>query len=331
MAVGCSRTDGRPPVHVEAAHGSVYARTPELARDVAVELDAGWEALHLLLPACRDVPVEVWAQEKLRGPAPEVNVSHAKAYSMPERGRIVLHESRDGRHNSLVHELFHVLRDTSWEPLPKYVQEGVASLVAQEIVPDERGRWAEMLSIVHRFHGTAVRVVQSAPDGPGSAESIALLVFNDPLLDAAELDRVITQAQDPSTISSLDEKACGYAIGHILARRIVERHGFDGLHALCEGAGPSGALSAHELLAAAGLPADPDEWWSLIAPELGDAEAQSYAVLMVDPLAKILRLVLPEDAYERVLSGRIELHLTDAARTRLADVPKLVDALRLAH
>ena len=331
FCAACSSLPAPPPEQVRAKHGVVFAEDTSIAADVARDFDAAWEAMHDLLPGCRDADVTVWVQRRLHRSPHDDPPSFLVAFSVPEVDLAVVRENDDERLHSLNHELFHVLHDETWGALPTFLEEGVADVVAQRLAPGVRSDMEGMLGLLPCLPGVqAELVVQSG----GAADPLHVsqgLALGGARLDAAEIAAILEHDEPSSALTGSEDFSSGYALGFVVARRALDRGGLQGLRDLCASARARDLdrVPGEELLAAADLPPDPQDWWPLLAPALGAEDVQAAAGFWAGSLADALRALLPGPgvAAARVAAREVELRI-GSARTNLADVPAVVFALR---
>lgn len=283
----------RPSASVKAAHGVVFADDPALARQVASELDLLLPAVRQLLPGVRDVDAEVWVQQELSVWRWN-QVDDWEGFTLRPLDRI--HLRRDvptGRPALLAHELTHLLVDDSWERLPQPVEEGLCDVVAITLQPEiaalmRANRLAAAGAALGDWH---FELDTSAPNIEGGHQ-VAFTLRGSPV------DIEWALAQDELG----DHEGQLRGLGFVVAERIVERHGFEGLHALCLSAAAGGRkrVTPAELLAAADLPPSPWAWRAMLAEMVSPRDARIMIPMLVEQQgAAIVRGLAQQYDYDR--------------------------------
>ena len=262
-----------PAASVRSTFGVVRAPTAPEARDTADLLDEYVPRLAEVLPGTRLPEVEVWVQDELRvswfgRPAKDV-----VALNYPSWERIhLLRRSRDLAPN-LVHELVHMMIDDSWHGLPPALEEGLCDHVALGLVPRDAARFrAGRLSRALLGIGTLRgEVALSGPGGIRASVGFRLRPERGQTVTPADVLR--PNVGEISPFSQSGNKGAYYGLGYLVVERIVDRHGYGGLHALCR----DGEATAEEVLRAADLDLDPRTWIRAIHETLGPEELRILA------------------------------------------------------
>ncbi|MFQ5654937.1 MAG: hypothetical protein ACE5GW_09430 [Planctomycetota bacterium] len=287
-----------PKASVEGRHSLVRAESPEVATLLAPIADVRHEQIRGLLPDTLAERVEIWVQEELAVLRSRSVDDVVSGMTVRGGGKCpVIHLRRDDPafRATLVHELVHRLLGRSWEPLPMAVEEGLCEVVACRLEPDAglslrvsrlKMATASAEPSVIRFRvrcllpigrmGSPHRSERSRAFHGGTTLDFSLShsLPEDSLLPAREaLGYRKKQGTDfvhapPSITPAL------YGCGFLVAHRIVERSGFEGLHRLCEEASLDGLdrIPAGRLLQAAGLEGSPRAWRQAILDEVGEDE-----------------------------------------------------------
>jgi len=268
--------------------GIVRAGTPEEAREVARALDELLPAVVLEVPdACRALGprraggrnLEVWLQKE---PAIYVFPSSAAyrdadGFFSDRLDRIHLRAGSDDIERTLVHELVHASLGPSWHALPGTLEEGLCDVVASRLCPQSapRLRAGRLLAAALALGGLDIEV-RIAP-ASGAQDTDSELCFVQRILPAggavADLDPLEvfrTRAGISNVSIESDRKKALYGLAFLVAERIVDRRGMDGLHELVEATDPRDMADA--LLSAAELTRDPEDWRRALASGLGPAE-----------------------------------------------------------
>ena len=283
----------RPSSSAQAVHGVVFADDPALARQVARELDELLPRVRQLLPAVRDVDAEVWVQQELSVWRWK-QVDDWEGFTLRPLDRI--HLRRDvpsGRQALLAHELTHLLVDESWDRLPQPVEEGLCDVVAITLQPDiaalmRANRLAAAGAALGDWH---FELETRTP----SADGTYAVSF---MLRGSPVDIEWALGQDELGVYEGQLRGLGF----VVAERIVERIGFQGLHDLCLAAAAAGRerVTPAELLAAADLPPSPWAWRAVLAEMVSPRDARIMIPMLIEQQgAAIVRGLAEQYDYDR--------------------------------
>lgn len=268
--------------------GVVRARNEEEARSVARALDEFLPAIALELPDARRAitrpgagarTLEVWVQEE---PALYVFPSStayrdADGFFSDRLGRIHLRAGSDDVERTLVHELVHASLGSSWHALPGTLEEGLCDVIASRLVPQSaaRLRAGRLLAAALGIGGLDIEI--RTPEVAGAEDPVSeprlvqrILPAEGAVDDLDPLEVFRTRAGISSASIGSDRKKALYGLAFLVAERVIERRGIRGLHELVVGTEPKDM--AGELLAAAELTRDPEDWRRALAEALGPAE-----------------------------------------------------------
>jgi len=282
-----------PPARFEARLGVVRAGNPAEAREVARALDEFLPAVvtelpdaHRLVAAGGDVSrsLEVWVQEE-----PELYVfPHSSAYRDADGffsdrlGRIHLRAGSEDVERTLVHELVHASLGPSWRSLPGTLEEGLCDVVAARLCPRSapRLRAGRLLAAALAIGGLDIEVRFAPATGePDPAPELCfvqrILPAGGAVRDLDPLEVFRTRAGISSAAIESDRKKALYGLAFLVAERVVDRRGLEGLHEIVESTAP-GRMAA-ELLSAAELSGDPEDWRRALASALGPAEMRELS------------------------------------------------------
>ncbi len=262
LLVGTACHAPSPRIAVDSPWGEVRADELSTAANLVQDLERMFPRVRDLLPATRDVLPEIWVQDV---PTYYRWWEHddADGFFVPGTNRI--HLRALAANGTLEHELVHLLLDETWSTLPAAVEEGLCDLVSVELVPST---------------GPAVRASRAS----GASLALGGLTFAIDYRGWTSLARISAEPVDPlgalashradPASATRDREVRG--VGFLVAERIVERHGYRGLLALCDLARRRGldAVPASTLAQAADLAPGTDEVWrdaireTVSAPEL---------------------------------------------------------------
>lgn len=301
------------------------------------------ELLPMLLaqiPDTRRKHLEIWVQD-----APALyrvsssNYSDADGFWAEGPGRIHLRASAENLRRTLAHELVHASLGASWQALPGTIEEGLCDVISAQLCPEGSAhmRGGRLLSAGFATGGVPLEleIVVPAdihPLGIRATLNTRLRLEGDPpmRLDPLEVFRV-QAGLSSTTVASEVKKAC-YGLGFLVVERILDRHGIDGLHALCKRARDEERARIPEqwLLEAAELTPDPAAWQQAAIAALGPAELEelvrahpefllrtltSFCSAWPDPAA--LEAALPRmHARIRLPGGTASLSLLDMPEIR---------------
>jgi hypothetical protein len=197
----------------------------------------------------------------------------------PERGDAVVEK------RVLAHELVHFWLGPDWDPLPHFLEEGLAENTKDSVVPE--GSTSEnlerVLLLASIFRGGLATMPDGSPVGLGLE---ALLANPGAELSFAVLDpKVVPTVRETLSIgkgrAAFARDSAGYGSMVEIGYLIVSRIGPEKLHALCVRAKAAGQrlLPPEWVLEAARLPADEhDEAWDrAILGLYGPLEQKEYA------------------------------------------------------
>jgi hypothetical protein len=230
LAPGCATTFETPPIARSSPSGEVRAFSDADAARLADELGRLGPEVRTLLGSTRAPPRVFLEREAIPGPVDALTTGN----------KIVIGaEAREEELVVLAHELAHWYLDGAWAALPGSVEEGVADVVAAQVLPE----WRETL---RGQHVHALATAEPLPD-PGSALQ----------LSSEECMRPGDEAQLRAV------RALGYSV--------AQRIGLARLHALCADARAQGrgTLASELLMSEARLgERDLEAWRHALDPRL---------------------------------------------------------------
>ncbi len=338
-AVGACRAEP-PPKAVESEFGVVRAASEASARSTEDLLAELVPRLRELMPGMRDRPVEVWMQKQLelfRGePFPE----HVAGMAEYAQSRIYLRDEDAELKLHLAHELVHLMLGSDWDSLPAVLEEGLCDYAAYDVVDDSQStlRAWRLLEAGGAFGGIDATIEFRLPRDAmhrtrSETHEMRLGVKAAAIPSIAEVlalddDQVFER-------STHDEGAPLYGVGYFIVTRIIERRGYEGLHALCVEAGRSGRsiVAPDRILKIADLEGDPEALRRAVEAELDPHDLPGLTPLCADVLAASLtnyaKTTYPSaSAREFLLAARPQLSLRSSrARLPLAYSNSFVTAL----
>lgn len=329
-----------PEQGVGTAAGAVRARTVEKASEVALAFERLEPQVIALLPEARERRVDVWVQElpALYRFAPRA-YQDADGFFSESEDRIHLREGADSLERTLAHELVHAHLRGAWRRLPGTLEEGLCDHVSGELVPAARsGLRAGRLSCAAFALGgltldLSLRLPPSADDTAPRLAFLARLTLEGDAPMTVDPTGVFERSAGLSTARlGTAQKKAYYGLAYLVAERLVERVGIEGLHQLCAEARDheEPRVDRDVLLAAAGLSEDPSSWRAALETEFepGDLRelVRAHPEFLVRTIAEFLG---PHLAGKGSLDG-VEAELTLAGtdtRVELLSIDAVRDGL----
>lgn len=309
-----------PPPSAHAGPSAlVRAPAPEQAAEASAQLESLQPRILATLPDSRRRELEVWIQAS---PAlyqhSASDYEEADGFWSERYGRIHLREGAEDRERILAHELVHASLGESWTRLPGTVEEGLCDVVSGLLCPEQapQMRAGRLSAAAFATGGMQLEVELAVPTAQhplgvelGCVSRVRLLGSVLPTLDPGDVFEV--EAGLSSTELPIVEKKVLYGLSYVLVERIVERSGFEGLHALCLRAEAEGLeeVPGDWLLDAADLHlAGRREWRAAIHDAIGDAELRT--LLLLYPKALL-------DTVERVFGIQVRVGVDLSGRSPL--------------
>jgi len=268
-----------PPARADARDGVVRAGSPEEAREIAGALDVLFPAVLSEVPDAHARRLEVWVQKEpamYRFP-PSTTYSEADGFFSDRLSRIHLRAGADDVRRTLVHASL----GSSWRDLPGTIEEGLCDVVATRLCPGSavRLRAGRLLAAALALGGFDIQYPEPrdvAEPKAGDEVRYVQHVFSpgsrvDPI-DPLEVFR--SHAGRSTEAIPGDTKKALYGLAYLVADRIVERRGVEGLHALVTSRSNGRDIdrSIDALLGAADLTRNPEDWRRAISSAIGPPE-----------------------------------------------------------
>lgn len=307
LLAGCAAAP-RDVERLSTTHGDVVSDGGHAdAEWVAAELIRQHDAIRDLLPATRDVPVDVWlvdfdADPELRDRPGVVGLAAPDA----RRVRLRAGLDRDRLRYALAHELVHALLGPDWDPLPAVVKEGLCDAVAIELVPESSAyiRARRLFDASFAVGGDmALEVLYFEP----TAGRRARLVIPLDETSAAEVPRrspleaLALEGRGMHLSDRIPDADALYGYGLLVVERIVRAEGeYDVLVEMARTAQRLGhdVVPAEWLLAAADLGADRRSWSVALRAAVSGPELAQQFDYAEEPLTATivsdLRLRFPD-------------------------------------
>jgi hypothetical protein len=276
----------------------VRASTADEASSVAQLLDDVAPRVRDLLPDVEDGSVEVWVEVHLAEYAFSPPPDSTAAFTLTDRRRIHLQSGHKLLQPLLAHEVVHALLGESWNSLPGVVEEGLADLVGIRLFPSFRGevRLARLLGLAARLGPTRMRLKMSPPPDQAlsgdrlSVDAEIALHGDRPTRPWSLREALAISAEDLAQEEHEADRVVLRGLGFLLAERIVDRTGFDGLHELCIAAAENGesTISFEALLEAAVLEPEITRWRDASTEAWGYSELEALAVAVEEDLASMM-------------------------------------------
>lgn len=273
-----------PPKAASGDFGIVRAATEDHAVEGRALLDEVVPAVRAVLPETRERSIEVWLQHEIeiyRGsPYPD----HVAGMAEYGRGRIYLRDRDAELKLHLAHEIVHLLLGDAWETLPPILEEGLCDHVAYAIVGDPRSmlRAWRLLEAAGSFGGIDATLEFRLPrteERRARSQSEKLRLGADKVVVTSLVSTLELDDGEVFKRSTVDSNSGLYGVGYFVIDRIVDRHGYEGLHDLAKRA------------RAAGMPSIPSAW-ILEAAELRDDEDSLRAAVGASFLPHELRHIV---------------------------------------
>jgi len=312
FATSCAATP--PPVSVKTPFGVVSAESQPKAVEVAALLRELSPRVHATLPGTSNKPIDVWVQKVLRDDANDTRGAGVKGFTVlsGEFRAKRIHLLEDGELSwYLSHELVHANLDSSWQALPGILEEGLGDVVAAALNAEhaERIRAHRLFTSSGFFDGVRFQLVYQRLDDREWVEAPMRIevLANQIRADVTELVG-LSRRELRDRYDEVPEPF--YGLAYLIVSRIVERRGFEGLHALCTQAHAEGleVVPAERILRAADLdPArfEPD----LLASFFGRGEMRQLLAMQpdifADTIASYFQANLLEDVSARTLLFRV--------------------------
>lgn len=251
----------------------------------------------------------------------------------------MLSRPADHVERTLAHELTHAVLGDSWSLLPGSMEEGLADHVSVMLCDDGAARLSSACLATSGLEiDVEVKRLDDAPCGAPQGWSARVKLRGD-TNEANPMAVFCVAAGLSSTKLDTGEKRGFYGLAYLVVERIVERDGYDGLHALCVDAAARGLghVPVRDILVAADLDGDAERWRHTAARAMGGEELIELLRMDPDFLIEAVHsdvLVLPSEmsVEERLeaLDVRVSVAGSDESVT-LDDLPfvrtAVVDAL----
>jgi hypothetical protein len=278
-----------PPQEVLAFEGgTVRAASRGEAGEIETLLAELRPALLDLVPDTAFEDLDVWVQDK---PSlyryPREATADAEGLWSPTHRRIMLSRHADDVERTLAHELVHAALGKSWRVLPGTLEEGLADHVSTVLAEDGAARLrAGRLSAAALAAG-GIELVLSVERRSDAGRDVrrgwtARVRLTGDESDPLEVFRL--SAGLSSTKLATGPKRGYYGLAFLVVDRIVARHGYEGLHALCNEALEQGlsTIPATRMLAAAELGEEPAEWRRAAQEAMGSEELAQLVEMYPD-------------------------------------------------
>lgn len=335
--IGATSCASAPPPYL-ALHdlGQVRAESRDQAeqfKDLVSELQP---KVIEVLPDAESRSTEVWVQQTLRHRRGAAAPDNVKGFTLisgdARRGRIHLREDTDYPEWFLAHELVHSLLGSSWNTIPGVLEEGMCDVVAAELNPEVAPRIRALRAIEASLFLGKLQLQLSHLRGGERKHNTIWFHY-----DRGESSIGVTEAFEPGTLEMKQRWAqlpdSLYGLGFLVASRIEDNEGLQGLHSMCRRAQAEGLgtvpfewlMDAAELESLDALTEAPrellgrdefDEWVGLLPAFHGELLVQLYRPAFANLTGKqFLARVDPQ------------LHLADGSTIELAAIPAVREAV----
>ena len=333
LAASCATP--APPVEKVHPLGVVRAEDAAAAERFGAMVTDLQPRVAEILPDTPERQTEVWVQHKLQHRFGKVAPHNVKGFTLisgdDRRGRIHMRANTDHPEWFLAHELVHSMLGPTWRTLPGVLEEGLCDVVAAQLNPDVGPRIRALRAIEASmwFGRMRLRLEHEAEletDGNDTLE-VWFHYENGPA------NQDLLAVLEPSTLEfkrRFEEMSDSlYGLGFVVVERIVERHGLEGLHAMCIEASEAGfdTIPTERLLEAAELETPTQR---LLAPwELLGAEEFPVWVDLLPTFHADLLVQLFGDRFRDVELERFlelvdpKLEVSGGQHIRVADHPRV--------
>ncbi|MFT4540545.1 MAG: hypothetical protein ACI841_001281 [Planctomycetota bacterium] len=268
-----------PPASLRTEASLVRANSQAEAELISDLVERLRPRLLSLVPDSRlDPDVEVWVQDEPSLYAfPSHAHSDAEGLWSADHGRILLARDAEDIERTLAHEMTHAALGSSWKALPGSMEEGLCDLVSGHLCPRgaTRLRAGRLCSAALASGGLRMRLELRVDGDPNKVLWTSRLVLTAREKQEGGVMQVFQmQAGLSSTKLESGAKRGYYGLAYLVASRIVERHGMEGLQSLCATAQEKGyrLVPANWLLEAAELDRNDATWRRASAMSLSHRE-----------------------------------------------------------
>lgn len=336
MPVACHVTP--PAVALRTEIGTVRAGDTKTAERLAVWLEELVPRIRALVPGTNEMSPDVWLQSRIRlRPFDDIpdNVNGITVGT----DRILLRASDRELRETMCHELVHHSLAPEWETLPTIIEEGLCEAVSERIASRDRTRFrvGRLHSALHAFGGFQGKLVVSIDTGTlGHVRDSIPFRAHDDQPPGVPIHEAFALQGGMHDVFAGRLGTRHYAVGYWIVERILQRRGFEGLHALAMRAVDEkrGSIPAEWIYDAAALPPESSAWARLIVERLTHAElrelARSIAPSIAERTAMYLDRNLPADyrLSPELAEVEIKLHLRYAShRIDLLALPEFREVL----
>lgn len=279
-----------PPARVDTPFGVARAATREQAEELAEMLRVAVPELRQTLPGALERTTDVWLEdfgrhEQLRHRPAVVGLATTSS------GLVRIRADRLGKDADFVlaHELVHALLGPDWDPLPGVATEGLCDALAARLAPESAAPIRAARRLDAAFGWPRLSLELRLFDPSLSARTVVRLPLgDDPLSSPTELLALPGRGLHLGG-ARVDEPFL-YAVGMVVVERVLERHGLEHLHALCERARREGLEQVPPawLLEAAGLDETPATWHHALLDGLDEADLREQLRYVSVALARWL-------------------------------------------
>ncbi|MEZ5979568.1 MAG: hypothetical protein R3F34_15325 [Planctomycetota bacterium] len=330
-----------PPVAEQHDLGVVRAEDRYHADLYAQMVEQIQPRVQAALPGTLERQTEVWIQERLAHGTGSAAPANVKGFTLIDgnmhRGRIQLRQDNEFPNWFLTHELVHALLGPDWRCMPGVLEEGLCDLVAAELNPDCAPRIRALRAIEASIFFGKMKIVVAHRD-ERDRERIDPIWFH---YDRGPSELAVAQVLEPGTLGlqkrfqSVPDTL--YGLGFLVAQRIRDREGYEGLFELCTNALGEGleTVPVQRVLEAADMSGDQDDLAGMSFELLGSEEFEHWTQLLPDFHGELLAQLFfdrygelsPEDFLDQVQPALI---LADGTRVELAKDEHVRRSLRTA-
>ena len=234
----------RPAFRVDTGLGGAYAHSNEDAEQLAEAWEEAVDELRAALPEARKLPrMEMWLLEPGDIPDPFGlgQPMGGVTYLVGGRPTVINVPDSDEFEWVLAHELTHALVEVSprWSTLSGVMEEGICEWAGEELAPASQARrWLSVLfetPPLFGIRGAGVYFPFRVWQQESRRSRYFLGVFEGRTPEVAWTEEDFRERMESASLDPWpEERSALERLGYFLVDRIVQRHGIEGVLALCD-------------------------------------------------------------------------------------------------